>query len=67
MFPANQRAIAQGILAALFSGLGFGFGCILGGFAYDHYGAQMLFDVSIGVAIISLIVFWSGRLVSAST
>ncbi|KAI9487862.1 MAG: major facilitator superfamily domain-containing protein [Benjaminiella poitrasii] len=62
MFPANQRAIAQGILAALFSGLGFGLGCILGGFAYDHYGAQTLFNVSISVALISLVVFWIGRL-----
>lgn len=62
MFPANQRAIAQGILAALFSGLGFGLGCILGGYAYDHYGAQMLFDISISIAVLSLIVFWFGRL-----
>ncbi|KAI7907316.1 uncharacterized protein BX663DRAFT_495502 [Cokeromyces recurvatus] len=62
MFPVNQRAIAQGILAALFSGLGFGLGCILGGFTYDQYGAQMLFNVSISVAILSLFIFWSGRL-----
>ncbi|KAI8645650.1 major facilitator superfamily domain-containing protein [Parasitella parasitica] len=62
MFPDDQRAVAQGILAALFSGLGFGLGCILGGFAYDNYGSQMLFNVSIAVAVISLIVFWCGRL-----
>ncbi|KAK4510645.1 uncharacterized protein ATC70_005077 [Mucor velutinosus] len=62
MFPVNQRAVAQGILAALFSGLGFGLGCILGGFAYDNYGSQTLFNVSIAVAIASLVVFWCGRL-----
>lgn len=62
MFPVNQRAVAQGILAALFSGLGFGLGCILGGFAYDNYGSQMLFSVSISVAVVSLLVFWCGRL-----
>lgn len=62
MFPVNQRAVAQGILAALFSGLGFGLGCILGGFAYDNYGSQMLFNVSISVAVVSLLVFWCGRL-----
>lgn len=61
MFPASQRAVAQGILAALFSGLGFGLGCILGGFAYDHYGAIMLFNVSMAVSLISLFVFWIGR------
>jgi predicted MFS family arabinose efflux permease len=62
MFPIHQRAIAQGILAALFSGLGFGIGCIVGGYAYDHYGIHMLFNVSVGVAIISLFIFWVGRM-----
>ncbi|KAI9261322.1 major facilitator superfamily domain-containing protein [Helicostylum pulchrum] len=62
MFPVHQRAIAQGILASLFSGLGFGIGCIVGGYAYDHYGINMLFDVSIGVAVFSLILFWAGRM-----
>ncbi|KAG2233528.1 major facilitator superfamily domain-containing protein [Thamnidium elegans] len=62
MFPIHQRAIAQGILASLFSGLGFGIGCIVGGYAYDHYGINMLFDVSIGVAVFSLTLFWAGRM-----
>ncbi|KAI8337376.1 major facilitator superfamily domain-containing protein [Choanephora cucurbitarum] len=66
MFPASQRAVAQGILAALFSGLGFGLGCILGGFAYDHYGAIMLFNVSMAVSLISLLVFWSGRILCSN-
>lgn len=62
IFPVHQRAIAQGILASLFTGLGFGVGCIVGGYAYDHYGIHMLFNVSIGVAIISLTTFWIGRM-----
>lgn len=62
MFPVHQRAIAQGILASLFSGLGFGIGCIVGGYAYDHYGINTLFDVSIGVAVFSLLLFWIGRM-----
>lgn len=62
MFPIHQRAIAQGILAALFSGLGFGIGCIVGGYAYDHYGILMLFNAAIAVAAISLLVFWAGRM-----
>ncbi|KAI8065348.1 major facilitator superfamily domain-containing protein [Gilbertella persicaria] len=65
MFPTNQRAIAQGLLASFFNGIGFGLGCILGGFAYDHYGAAMLFNLSIAVSLISLIVFWSGRLLKS--
>lgn len=61
MFPVHQRAIAQGILASLFSGLGFGIGCIVGGYAYDQYGINMLLNVSIGVAAFSLTLFWIGR------
>ena len=62
IFPVNQRAVAQGVLAALFSGLGFGVGCIVGGYAYEHYNIHMLFNVSIAFAVLSLSVFWFGRM-----
>lgn len=60
-FPVEQRSIAQGILAALFSGLGYGIGCILGGYIYGVYGFSRLFQVSTIICGISLIVFLSGR------
>lgn len=67
IFPVQQRAVAQGILAALFTGLGFGIGCLVGGYAYDHYGSHMLFNVSIGTAIASLLIFWFGRFFKSNT
>ncbi|KAI8364746.1 major facilitator superfamily domain-containing protein [Radiomyces spectabilis] len=60
-FAEDQRSMAQGILAALFSGLGFGLGCIFGGFVYGQYGANMLFEVSAAIALLSLGVFLLGR------
>ncbi|KAI8095933.1 major facilitator superfamily domain-containing protein [Thamnidium elegans] len=60
-FPVEQRSIAQGILAALFSGLGYGIGCILGGYIYGVYGFSKLFQVSTIICGISLVVFLSGR------
>ncbi|KAI8876683.1 MFS general substrate transporter [Backusella circina FSU 941] len=64
IFPPDQRSVAQGILASLFTGLGFGIGCILGGYFYDHYGSEMLFDVALGIGSLSLIIFFIGRLFS---
>ncbi|KAI9318750.1 major facilitator superfamily domain-containing protein [Dichotomocladium elegans] len=60
-FPPDQRAVAQGILAALFNGLGFGSGCILGGAVYEQWGAKALTQTSAAVALLSLIVFLAGR------
>ncbi|KAG2197418.1 hypothetical protein INT47_005671 [Mucor saturninus] len=60
-FPVEQRSIAQGILASSFSGLGYGIGCVLGGYIYSVYGFIRLFQTSIAICSISLIVFLSGR------
>lgn len=60
-FPPDQRAMAQGILAALFTGFGFGFGCLIGGAVYDSYGASALCQTSAGIAAVSLVVFLAGR------
>ncbi|CAO3591264.1 unnamed protein product [Absidia cylindrospora] len=60
-FPEEQRAMAQGILAALFSGLGYGLGCALGGFIYD-YGSVCLLAASSCIAMFGLLAFYIGRL-----
>ncbi|KAI8641084.1 major facilitator superfamily domain-containing protein [Parasitella parasitica] len=60
-FPVEQRSVAQGILAALFSGLGYGLGCIIGGFVFAVYGSIKLFQISTFVCALSLVVFLSGR------
>jgi predicted MFS family arabinose efflux permease len=60
-FPPEQRAIAQGILAATFSGLGYGIGSVLGGYIYSMYGFNALFQTSAAFTGASLLVFLSGR------
>ncbi|EPB92134.1 hypothetical protein HMPREF1544_00959 [Mucor circinelloides 1006PhL] len=60
-FPVDQRSVAQGILAALFSGLGYGLGCIIGGFVYAVYGSIKLFQISAFICTLSLVVFLTGR------
>ncbi|KAK4508869.1 uncharacterized protein ATC70_013492 [Mucor velutinosus] len=60
-FPVDQRSVAQGILAALFSGLGYGLGCIIGGCVYAVYGSIKLFQISAFICTLSLVVFLSGR------
>lgn len=60
-FPTEQKSIAQGVLAALFTGLGYGVGCLLGGSIYGVYGSIKLFQVSSFICCISLIVFLCGR------
>ncbi|KAI9488139.1 major facilitator superfamily domain-containing protein [Zychaea mexicana] len=61
IFPPDQRAVAQGILASLFTGLGYGIGCIAGGAIYNQLGAVALCNSSAAVAALSLVVFLCGR------
>lgn len=61
-FPEEQRAMAQGILAALFSGLGYGLGCVLSGVIYDHFGSQCLLGASSCIALFGLLSFYGGIL-----
>ncbi|RCH80724.1 hypothetical protein CU098_002008, partial [Rhizopus stolonifer] len=60
-FPANQKEVAQGISAILFSGISYGIASVLGGFIYDIYGPLKLFQISAFICSVSLIVFLSGR------
>ncbi|KAI9271700.1 major facilitator superfamily domain-containing protein [Phascolomyces articulosus] len=60
-FPPDQRAVAQGILASLFTGLGYGIGCIVGGAIYNQLGAVPLCHASAAVGVLSFIVFLCGR------
>ncbi|ORX58299.1 hypothetical protein DM01DRAFT_1223004 [Hesseltinella vesiculosa] len=60
-FADDQRAMAQGILAACFSGLGYGLGCVLSGLVYDPFGHQGLLLTSSSVAIIGYLVFVFGK------
>ncbi|KAI8333710.1 major facilitator superfamily domain-containing protein [Chlamydoabsidia padenii] len=60
-FPEDQRAMAQGILAAIFSGFGYGLGCVISGVIYDQYGCTFLLGASAGISLLGLGIFFVGR------
>lgn len=61
MFPPNQRAVAQGVLGALHTGLGTGLGALIGGQLYEYFGASGLFHSAAAISLISALVFCIGR------
>lgn len=61
MFPANQRAVAQGVLGALHTGLGTGLGALIGGQVYDSFGASGLFHSAAALSLFSALIFCIGR------
>ena len=60
-FPPEQRAIAQGTLAALHMGAGFGIGCVVGGIIYEAWGAHSLYHAACILTGVSLVIFLIGR------
>ncbi|KAI8064166.1 major facilitator superfamily domain-containing protein [Gongronella butleri] len=60
-FAEDQRAMAQGILAAVFSGLGYGIGCVLSGLVYDPFGHHGLLLTSSCITILGYLVFFFGK------
>lgn len=61
-FPPEQRAIAQGTLAALHMGAGFGIGCVVGGIIYEALGAHALYHAASLLTGVSLVIFLIGRI-----
>ncbi|KAG2223767.1 hypothetical protein INT45_003491 [Circinella minor] len=62
LFPSRQRAMAQGILGALHTGLGTGGGALIGGYLYQYFGAIWLFRSAAALACASILIFGFGRL-----
>ncbi|KAI7847214.1 major facilitator superfamily domain-containing protein [Circinella umbellata] len=62
LFPPRQRAMAQGILGALHTGLGTGGGALIGGYLYQYFGAIWLFRSAAALACASILIFGFGRL-----
>ncbi|CAO3592598.1 unnamed protein product [Absidia cylindrospora] len=52
--PPSLQATSQGILAAMYAGIGSGLGSLLGGVIYEKLGATPMFYVVIGLTTISL-------------
>ncbi|RUS26328.1 hypothetical protein BC938DRAFT_470915 [Jimgerdemannia flammicorona] len=55
--PPHLQATSQGVLAAMYAGLGAGLGSLLGGVLYEHWGAKNMFRVVIVITIFSLLTF----------
>ncbi|KAI7882706.1 MFS general substrate transporter [Lichtheimia hyalospora FSU 10163] len=66
MFPPNQRAVAQGVLGALHTGLGTGLGALIGGQLYEYFGASGLFHSAAALSFISALIFCIGRSLDSS-
>jgi PPP family 3-phenylpropionic acid transporter len=55
--PAGLKATAQGLYSAVMGGVGVAMGAVLGGWIYEHYGAQATFRVMSGVALFGLLLW----------
>ncbi|KAI8142802.1 major facilitator superfamily domain-containing protein [Fennellomyces sp. T-0311] len=62
LFPPAQRAMAQGVLGALHTGLGTGLGALIGGYLYEYFGPLWLFRSAALLACFSTLIFCIGRL-----
>ncbi|KAI8987168.1 major facilitator superfamily domain-containing protein [Pilobolus umbonatus] len=52
--PPSLQATSQGILAAMYAGIGAGLGSLMGGFIYEQYGCNSMFYSVIFLTCISL-------------
>ncbi|CAG8521761.1 9797_t:CDS:2 [Acaulospora morrowiae] len=60
--PSNLISFSQGVMTALYAGIGTGFGSLIGGLLYDTAGGpRVMFGVVVAISIISLIVYWWGE------
>ncbi|KAI9027111.1 major facilitator superfamily domain-containing protein [Phycomyces nitens] len=52
--PPSLQATSQGVLAAMYAGVGAGMGSLMGGVLYDRYGANQMFYAAISLTCFSL-------------
>jgi len=55
--PKGLEATTQGILAGVFSGLGFGLGGITGGFVYQNFGPIVLYRSGAIIVFVAMILY----------
>ncbi|CAO3630056.1 unnamed protein product [Cunninghamella blakesleeana] len=55
--PPSLQATSQGILAAMYAGIGAGLGSLLGGVLYENFGAHIMFYTVIFLTTISLEIY----------
>ncbi|CDS05983.1 hypothetical protein LRAMOSA08511 [Lichtheimia ramosa] len=52
--PPSLQATSQGLLAAMYAGVGAGLGSLMGGIIYQRAGAKSMFATAIGITTLSL-------------
>ncbi|RCI04189.1 hypothetical protein CU098_012466, partial [Rhizopus stolonifer] len=55
--PPSLQATSQGILAAMYAGVGAGLGSLVGGMIYEQYGCNAMFYTVIGLTLLSLEIY----------
>ncbi|CAO3663464.1 unnamed protein product [Umbelopsis vinacea] len=55
--PPSLQATSQGVLAAMYAGIGAGLGSLIGGVIYQHFGAKAMFYTVIAVTSFSLEIY----------
>lgn len=55
--PPSLQATSQGVLAAMYAGVGAGAGSLVGGIIYEQYGCNAMFYTVIALTLISLEIY----------
>ncbi|OBZ90181.1 Major facilitator superfamily domain-containing protein 6 [Choanephora cucurbitarum] len=55
--PPSLQATSQGVLAAMYAGIGAGLGSLIGGTIYERYGCNAMFYTVIGLTSLSLEIY----------
>ena len=55
--PPSLQATSQGVLAAMYAGIGAGLGSLMGGVIYEKYGCNAMFYTVIGLTSMSLEIY----------
>ncbi|KAL9556028.1 hypothetical protein MBANPS3_002086 [Mucor bainieri] len=55
--PPSLQATSQGVLAAMYAGVGAGLGSLVGGVIYEQYGCNAMFYTVIALTVISLEIY----------
>ncbi|RHZ84097.1 hypothetical protein Glove_85g106 [Diversispora epigaea] len=60
--PHNLISFSQGVMTALYAGIGTGFGSLIGGLLYDSAGGpKAMFGAVVAISIFSLAMYWWGE------
>jgi len=60
--PPNLVSFSQGVMSALYAGVGTGFGSLFGGILFGSSGGpKLMYGIVIAISVISMILYWWGE------